>query len=86
MPVIIRKTREIVGCLQKETGDLIIQGAEKVEVLNDVFASVFTGERSSHIAQATEGKSRDWNNSAHCRRRSGSRSSMKPKDVQVHGT
>lgn len=42
--------------------DLIIQGAEKVEVLNDVFASVFTGERSSHIAQATEGKGRDWNN------------------------
>ncbi|GAB0175985.1 mitochondrial enolase superfamily member 1 [Grus japonensis] len=33
---------------------------EKVEVLNDFFASVFTGQCLSHTAQITEG--RDWEN------------------------
>ncbi|GAB0207018.1 mitochondrial enolase superfamily member 1 [Grus japonensis] len=33
---------------------------EKAEVLNDFFASVFTGKCSSHTAQVTEG--RDWEN------------------------
>ncbi|GAB0207940.1 mitochondrial enolase superfamily member 1 [Grus japonensis] len=33
---------------------------EKAEVLNDFFASVFTGKYSSHTAQVTEG--RDWEN------------------------
>ncbi|GAB0181681.1 mitochondrial enolase superfamily member 1 [Grus japonensis] len=33
---------------------------EKAEVLNDFFASVFTGKCLSHIAQVTEG--RDWEN------------------------
>ncbi|GAB0204066.1 mitochondrial enolase superfamily member 1 [Grus japonensis] len=33
---------------------------EKAEVLNDFFASVFTGKASSHTAQVTEG--RDWEN------------------------
>ncbi|GAB0203223.1 mitochondrial enolase superfamily member 1 [Grus japonensis] len=31
-------------------------------VLNDVFASVFTSKCSSHTAQVTEGKGRDWEN------------------------
>ncbi|GAB0203163.1 mitochondrial enolase superfamily member 1 [Grus japonensis] len=54
--------RENVGPLQNETGDLVTQGMEKAEVLNDFFASVFTSERSSHTAQVTEGKGRDWEN------------------------
>ncbi|PKU43316.1 rna-directed dna polymerase from mobile element jockey-like [Limosa lapponica baueri] len=35
---------------------------EKNEVLNDFFASVFTGKSSSHTTQITEGKGRDWDN------------------------
>ena len=30
------------------------------EVLNDFFASVFTGKGSSHTTQDTEGKDMDW--------------------------
>ena len=33
---------------------------EKDEVVNEFFASVFTGKCSSHIAQVAEGKGRDW--------------------------
>ncbi|GAB0208197.1 mitochondrial enolase superfamily member 1 [Grus japonensis] len=35
---------------------------EKAEVLNNFFASVFTGKCLSHTAQVTEGKGRDWEN------------------------
>ncbi|GAB0202564.1 mitochondrial enolase superfamily member 1 [Grus japonensis] len=35
---------------------------EKAEVLNDFFDSVFTSKGSSHTAQVTEGKGRDWEN------------------------
>ncbi|GAB0179061.1 mitochondrial enolase superfamily member 1 [Grus japonensis] len=35
---------------------------EQAEVLNDFFASVFTGNCLSHTAQVTEGKGRDWEN------------------------
>ncbi|GAB0188754.1 mitochondrial enolase superfamily member 1 [Grus japonensis] len=55
-----RRTRENVGPLQNETGELVIQDMEKAEVLNDFFASVFTGKCLSHTAQVTEG--RDWEN------------------------
>ncbi|GAB0206304.1 hypothetical protein GRJ2_003096000 [Grus japonensis] len=55
-----RRTRENVGPLWNETGDLVTQDMEKAEVLNDFFASVFTGKCSSHTAQVTEG--RDWEN------------------------
>ncbi|GAB0190424.1 hypothetical protein GRJ2_001507700 [Grus japonensis] len=55
-----RRMRENVGPLQNETGDLVTQDMEKAEVLNDFFASVFTGKCLSHAAQVTEG--RDWEN------------------------
>ncbi|GAB0187255.1 mitochondrial enolase superfamily member 1 [Grus japonensis] len=55
-----RRTRENVGPLRNETGDLVTQVMEKAEVLNDFFASVFTGKCLSHTAQVTEG--RDWEN------------------------
>ncbi|GAB0209359.1 hypothetical protein GRJ2_003401600 [Grus japonensis] len=51
-----RRTRENVGPLQNETGDLVTQDMEKAEVLNDFFASVFTGNCLSHTAQVTEGR------------------------------
>ena len=51
-----------MGPLQNETGDLVTQDMEKAEVLNDFFASVFTGNCLSHTAQVTEGKGRDWEN------------------------
>ena len=51
-----------MGPLQKEMGDLVTQDMEKAEVLNDFFALVFTGKCSSHTAQVTEGKGRDWEN------------------------
>ncbi|GAB0178195.1 mitochondrial enolase superfamily member 1 [Grus japonensis] len=55
-----RKARENVGPLWNEMGDLVTQDMEKAEVLNDFFASVFTGKCLSHTAQVTEG--RDWEN------------------------
>ncbi|GAB0182175.1 mitochondrial enolase superfamily member 1 [Grus japonensis] len=55
-----RRTRENGGPLRNETGDLVTQDMEKAEVLNDFFASVFTGKSLSHTAQVTEG--RDWEN------------------------
>ncbi|GAB0178597.1 hypothetical protein GRJ2_000325000 [Grus japonensis] len=55
-----RRTRENVGPLRNETGDLVTQNMEKAEVLNDFFASFFTGKCLSHTAHVTEG--RDWEN------------------------
>ncbi|GAB0210181.1 mitochondrial enolase superfamily member 1 [Grus japonensis] len=57
-----RRTRENVGPLWNEMGDLVTQDMEKAEVLNDFFASVFTGKCLSHTTQVTEGKGRDWEN------------------------
>ncbi|GAB0177802.1 mitochondrial enolase superfamily member 1 [Grus japonensis] len=57
-----RRTRENVGPLQNEMGDLVTQDMEKAEVLNDFFASVFTGKSLSHTAHVAEGKGRDWEN------------------------
>ncbi|GAB0208082.1 mitochondrial enolase superfamily member 1 [Grus japonensis] len=57
-----RKTRENVGPLWNDTGNLVTQDMEKAEVLNDFFASVFTGKCLSHTAKASEVKGRDWEN------------------------
>ncbi|KFP07547.1 hypothetical protein N300_15283, partial [Calypte anna] len=55
-----RKTRENVGPLQKETGELVTQDVEKAEVLSDNFASVFTGKDPGHSLHVTEAKGKDW--------------------------
>ncbi|GAB0182897.1 mitochondrial enolase superfamily member 1 [Grus japonensis] len=57
-----RKITENVGPLWKETGDLITWDMEKADILNDFFASIFTGKCLSHTTQASEGKGRDWEN------------------------
>ncbi|KFV16061.1 hypothetical protein N340_10026, partial [Tauraco erythrolophus] len=49
-----KRSREDVSPLRKETGDLATQDMEKAEVLNDFFASVFTGKSSSGTAQVIE--------------------------------
>jgi len=46
----------------KEMGDLVTQDVQKAEVLHNFFASVFMSKYSSHTAQVTEGKGRDWQN------------------------
>ena len=46
----------------KETGDLVTQDMEKAEVLQNIFALVFTGKCSSHTTQVTDSKGRDWEN------------------------
>jgi len=51
-----------VGALWKKTGDLVTQDMQKVEVLQDFFASVFTSKCSSHATQVTGSKDRDWEN------------------------
>ncbi|GAB0179082.1 hypothetical protein GRJ2_000373500 [Grus japonensis] len=57
-----RKTRENVGPLRNETGNLVTQDMEKAEVLNDFFALVFSGKCSGYTAEVAEGKGRDWEN------------------------
>jgi len=57
-----RQTRENVGPLWKEAGDLVSWDVEKAELLNDFFASVFNSKCSSHTTQVAEGKDRDWEN------------------------
>ncbi|PKU39793.1 rna-directed dna polymerase from mobile element jockey-like [Limosa lapponica baueri] len=55
-----RKTRENVGPLWKEIGDLVIQNMEKAEVLTDFLVLIFTSKCSSHTSQVAVGKGRDW--------------------------
>ncbi|NWI47943.1 RTJK polymerase, partial [Picathartes gymnocephalus] len=55
-----RRTRENVGPLQKENGELLTKDMDKAEVLNDFFASVFNSKGSNHSVQVAEDKSKDW--------------------------
>jgi len=50
-----------VGPFRKEAGDLVIRDTEKAELLNDFFASLFSGKNSSHTAQVAEGKGKNEN-------------------------
>ncbi|GAB0188890.1 eukaryotic translation initiation factor 4E [Grus japonensis] len=81
-----RRTRENVGPLRNETGDLVTQDVEKAEVLNDFFALVFTGKCLSHTAQVTEG--RDWEDAElpTVEEDQGLRICKEPEGAQVHGT
>ncbi|PKU28199.1 hypothetical protein llap_21498 [Limosa lapponica baueri] len=54
------KTSKDVGPLRKETGDLVTQDMEKIEVMNDFFASFFTGKGSNHTTQVAEGKTKGY--------------------------
>jgi len=81
-----RQTRENVGPLQKEAGEMVTQDVEKAEVLNDFFASVFNSKCSGHTAQVAEGKGGDWENEEPPRRRRpGLRLPKEPEGAQVHG-
>ena len=51
-----------MGPLRKEAGDLVTQGMEKAEVLNDFFASAFTGKGSNHTTQVAGCKGRGYEN------------------------
>ncbi|GAB0180073.1 mitochondrial enolase superfamily member 1 [Grus japonensis] len=57
-----RKTEENVGPFRNDMEDLVTRDVEKAKVLNDFFASFFTGKCSSHTAQVSEGKEGDWDN------------------------
>ena len=49
-----RQTRENVGPLLNDLGDLVIQDVEKVEVVNASFALVFTSKTKLQESQALE--------------------------------
>ncbi|KFU98828.1 hypothetical protein N340_10187, partial [Tauraco erythrolophus] len=49
-----KRSREDLGPVWKETGDLATRDMEKAEVHNDFFASVFTGKSSSSRARVAE--------------------------------
>ncbi|PKU38009.1 rna-directed dna polymerase from mobile element jockey-like [Limosa lapponica baueri] len=55
-----RKTRENVGPLLNEVGVLVTDDAEKVELLNAFFASVFTAEAGPQEPQTLEVGERAW--------------------------
>ncbi|KAK4806831.1 hypothetical protein QYF61_005627 [Mycteria americana] len=54
------KTRENVGPLLNEMGDLVTQDMEKAEVLNVSFASVFTSKTGLQESQVPEPRGKVW--------------------------
>ncbi|KAK4807239.1 hypothetical protein QYF61_024359 [Mycteria americana] len=55
-----RKARENVGSLLNGAGALVTQDMEKAEVLNALFASVFTSKTSLQESQVPETKGKVW--------------------------
>ncbi|PKU36969.1 rna-directed dna polymerase from mobile element jockey- hypothetical protein [Limosa lapponica baueri] len=55
-----RKTRENVGPLLNETGAMVAEDAEKVELLNAAFASVFTAQASPQESRTLEETENVW--------------------------
>ncbi|PKU41029.1 rna-directed dna polymerase from mobile element jockey-like [Limosa lapponica baueri] len=55
-----KKTRENVGPLLNETGDMVTEDAEKAELLNAFFASVFTAKASPQESQTLEVTEKVW--------------------------
>uniref|UniRef100_A0A8B9PGQ4 Reverse transcriptase domain-containing protein n=1 Tax=Apteryx owenii TaxID=8824 RepID=A0A8B9PGQ4_APTOW len=55
-----RKTRENVGPLLNGVGALVTKDAEKAELLNAFFASVFTGQASPQEPQTLEAREKVW--------------------------
>ena len=55
-----RKTKESVPPLKNEDGELVTTNVEEAEVLNNFFASVFTGSQDFHISQDSEPLGRGW--------------------------
>ncbi|KAK4827590.1 LOW QUALITY PROTEIN: hypothetical protein QYF61_019492 [Mycteria americana] len=56
------KTRENVGPLHDEMGDLVTQDVEKSEVLKTFFASVFTSKINLKESQVPETRGKGWSN------------------------
>jgi len=55
-----RKSRENVGPLLKEVGVLVTENAEKAELLNAFFSSVFTAKASLQESQSLEVREEGW--------------------------
>ncbi|KFM04153.1 hypothetical protein AS27_10717, partial [Aptenodytes forsteri] len=55
-----RKVKESVPSLMSRTGKLVATDKEKAEVLNNIFASVFTGNLSSHTSRVDGPQGREW--------------------------
>ncbi|KAK4807047.1 hypothetical protein QYF61_018388 [Mycteria americana] len=55
-----RKAKESVPPLMNTTGKLVTMDEEKAEVLNNFFASVFTGNLSSHTSRVDGPQDGDW--------------------------
>jgi len=57
-----RKTRDNVGLLLNEVGVLVMEDAEKAELLNAAFASLFSAKAGPQESQALEARKEAWRN------------------------